>query len=260
MTEDHGFSVMSFNIQVGIGSHRARHMLLHGWKYVMPHGQSLRNLERIAEILSEADVVGLNEVDAGSFRSQYVNQAGFLAERAHFPYWAQQRTRDFGELAQHSNSILSRWPIARSEPHTLPSFMKGRGMLETSTEINGRPLTVVITHLGLSRHARFSQIRDLAQRLRQRRHLILMGDLNCTARSPEIRLLLAESGLQAPPWNPPTFPSWSPRFSFDHIFCSPDLEFTEIESIGEPLSDHLALKARLRWNSKPEANVKTPSP
>lgn len=256
MTESDEFSVISFNIQVGIGSNRARHMLLHGWKYVMPHGQSFRNLERIAEILAEADIVGLNEVDAGSFRSQFVNQAGFLAQRAHFPYWAQQRTRDMGELAQHSNSVLSRWPIARSVPHALPSFMKGRGMLETRLHIDGRPLTVVLTHLGLSRHARFSQIRDLARRLRDRPHLILMGDLNCTARSPEIRLLMTESGLQAPPWNPPTFPSWSPRFSFDHIFCSSDLEFTEIESLSEPLSDHLALKAKLRWNSKPEASVK----
>ncbi|MHB8316123.1 MAG: endonuclease/exonuclease/phosphatase family protein, partial [Acidithiobacillus ferrivorans] len=96
MTEPSEFTVTSFNIQVGIGSYRARHMLLHGWKYVMPHGQSLRNLERIALILEETDIAGLNEVDAGSFRSQYINQAGFLADRAHFPYWAQQRTRDFG--------------------------------------------------------------------------------------------------------------------------------------------------------------------
>ncbi|WP_163097441.1 endonuclease/exonuclease/phosphatase family protein [Acidithiobacillus ferrianus] len=258
MTDTPEITVMSFNIQVGIGSSRARHMVLHGWKYVMPHGQSLRNLERIADILREADIVGLNEVDAGSFRSQYVNQAGFLAERAHFAHWEQQRTRDFGDFAQHSNSILSHWPIAQTNRHALPSFMKGRGMLETHLDVHGRPLTVIITHLGLSRHARFSQIRDLAQRLRGRPHLILMGDFNCTARSPEMRLLLTESGLRPPPWSPPTFPSWSPRFSFDHILCSPDLELTAIETIGEPLSDHLALKAKLRWGAAIMAHATPP--
>ena len=256
MTETSEFSVTSFNIQVGIGSHRARHMFLHGWKYVMPHGQSLRNLERIAAVLEGTDIAGLNEVDAGSFRSQYVNQAGFLADRAHFPYWAQQRTRDFGDFAQHSNGILSRWPIEETIAHSLPSFMKGRGMLENRINAGGRSLTVIITHLGLSRHARLGQIRDLAQRLRGRPNLILMGDLNCTARSPEMRILLNESGLQAPPWSPPTFPSWSPRFSFDHILCSPDLEFTMIETVTEPLSDHLALKAKLRWDSATAADAK----
>ncbi len=253
-------TVVSFNIQVGIGSHRARHMLLHGWRYVMPHGQSLKNLERIAAMLRGADIAGLNEADAGSFRSQYVNQAGFLAEKAGFPYWEQQRTRDFGDLAQHSNSMLSRWAIRSVDRHFLPSFMKGRGILETRHELYGHPLTVCITHLGLSRHARFTQMRDLAKRLQGRRGVILMGDFNCTVRSPEMRLLLCESGLQAPPWSPPTFPSWAPRLAFDHILCSPDLEFVSMESIPEPLSDHLAVRARLRFRPSAPADADYPAP
>jgi len=251
------FTVLSHNIQVGIGSRRSRHLLLHGWKYLLPHRQSLGNLERIGEALKDADIVGLNEVDAGSYRSQYVNQAAYLAEKAGFPYWAQSRTRDWGEIAQHSNGLLSRWPILEVRRRVLPGWMQGRGLLEARIDLAGCPLSVVVTHLALSRHGRFRQFEALAEYLAGRQGLVLVGDLNCSARSPELRLLLRASGLRQP--EPPlaTFPSWAPRFSFDHILCSPDLEFLDWRRGAEPLSDHLAVVARLRWCPSPAHRLGT---
>jgi endonuclease/exonuclease/phosphatase family metal-dependent hydrolase len=248
-TEGHcqEFTVLSHNIQVGIGSRRSRHLVLHGWKYLLPHRHSLGNLERIGMALREADIVGLNEADAGSYRSQYVNQAAYLANKAGFPFWAQSRTRDWGELAQHSNGLLSRWPIVAVHRRVLPGWMHGRGLLEATIDLAGHPLSVVVTHLALSRHGRFRQVEALAEYLVGRQATVVMGDLNCGARSPELRLLLRLTGLRQA--EPPlaTFPSWAPRFSFDHILCSPDLEFLDWQRSTEPLSDHLAVLARLRW-------------
>ena len=241
------FTVLSHNIQVGIGSRRSRHLVLHGWRYLLPHQQSLGNLERIGQALRDADIVGLNEVDAGSYRSQYVNQTAYLADKAGFPYWTQSRTRNWGEIAQHSNGLLSRWPILEVRRRALPGWLRGRGLLEASIDLAGHPLSVVVTHLALSRHGRFRQFEELAEYLAGRQSLVVLGDLNCGARSPELRLLLRASGLQKaePPLT--TFPSWAPRFSFDHILCSPDLEFVDWRRGAEPLSDHLSVMARLRW-------------
>ncbi len=247
MSEAGEFLVATHNIQVGIGSHRAHHLLLHGWRYIMPHGQSIGNLERIAESLKGMDIVGLNEVDAGSYRSQYLNQAAFLSEQSGLRYWVQQRTRDWGELAQHSNSLLSRWPILETDQHGFSGTLRGRGLLSVRLEVQGRPLDAMVTHLALGKPGRFRQIRQLVQQLQGRSSLVLMGDFNCTSGSEELRILMGETGLHAPGHQPATFPSWSPRLGFDHILCSHDLTFQEVWTPHQPLSDHLALMARLRW-------------
>ncbi|MFB6358593.1 MAG: hypothetical protein ABEJ96_06240 [Thiohalorhabdaceae bacterium] len=74
--------LLTYNIQVAIGSRRYRHYVSHGWKYVMPHGQSLHNLDRIAELIRDFDIVGLQEADGGSFRTAFVDQARYLASSA----------------------------------------------------------------------------------------------------------------------------------------------------------------------------------
>ena len=170
---NNALKLLTYNIQVGIGSSRFHHMLSHGWRYVMPHGQSLNNLQRIAEIISGQDIVGLNEADAGSFRTRYLNQADFLAKKAGYPFWEQMITRDLGHVAQHTNSVLCRSAPARVERHRLPSLMDGRGVLEVHCEYAGRPLMVLIAHLGLGRAGRRDRVRE--RRHRGHRRLDLHG-------------------------------------------------------------------------------------
>ncbi|MCE5360479.1 endonuclease/exonuclease/phosphatase family protein [Candidatus Igneacidithiobacillus taiwanensis] len=246
-TDSWDFSVATQNVQVGIGSRRQHHLLAHSWRYLLPHPQSLRNLEAIAQSLQGMDLVGLNEVDAGSFRSQYLNQAVFLAERSGLPYWAQQRTRDWGDLAQHSNSLLSRWPILDIERHQFTGTLKGRGLLRALIEVQGRQVQVIVTHLALAKPGRLRQIRQLLPLLRDAPASILLGDLNCGRDSAELRLLRDQSGLQSPSQQPATFPSWAPQRRLDHILISPELLFVEVWTEREQRSDHLPLFARLRW-------------
>ena len=257
VTEQTSFLVATQNAQVGIGSQRQHHVLSHSWRYLLPHQQSLRNLEEIAASVSGMDIVGLNEVDAGSFRSQYLNQAAFLAERSGLLFWAQQRTRDWGDLAQHSNSLLSRWPIIEIERHPFTGTLKGRGLLRAQVELQGRQVQILVTHLALAKPGRLRQIRQLLPFLRNAPASIVLGDLNCGSDSAELRLLREEGGLQSPPQQPATFPSWAPQRRLDHVLISPELAFVEVWTEHEQRSDHLPLMARLRWQDSALAKPQT---
>ena len=73
---------LSYNIQVGIRTTKYRHYVTKGWKHVLPHESRNHTLTRIADVVSEYDFVALQEIDAGSIRSGFINQVEYLAERA----------------------------------------------------------------------------------------------------------------------------------------------------------------------------------
>jgi hypothetical protein len=65
--------LLSYNVQAGISTARYRHYITHSWKHVLPHAQRFSNLDRIARLVKDYDIVGLQELDAGSLRSNNVN-------------------------------------------------------------------------------------------------------------------------------------------------------------------------------------------
>src|SRR5690554_777401 len=117
--------IMSYNIQTGIETSYYRHYVTRGWRHFLPHADRQSNLQRIAQIISEFDIVGLQEVDGGSFRSGYVNQAQFLAQHAQFPFWYSQTNRNLGKFAQHSNGLLSKLRPMEIREHKLPGMIPG---------------------------------------------------------------------------------------------------------------------------------------
>lgn len=237
----------TYNIQAAIGSNRNRHFLTHGWRYVMPHGQSLPNLNRIAEVLAHCDFVALQEADAGSFRTRYINQTHYLAEVGGFPNWRSHIIRDMGQLAQHSNSFLSRISPDAVEETQLPASRHGRGVLAVHLSMQGRPLTMLITHLSLSRYSRMRQIRFLSRMINLQPAVVLMGDLNCEPDSPEYEYLLQHTNLLPVLNSQSTFPSWKPRRRLDHILGSRNLILDEMYVIPAVLSDHRPVTARVRF-------------
>ncbi|MDR9489869.1 MAG: hypothetical protein RI539_05940 [Spiribacter sp.] len=82
--------LMSYNIQVGIQTRYYHQYFTRGWRHVLPDTKRLPNLRRIADLIGEFDLVGLQELDAGSLRSGFVDQNAFLADTAAFPYRYQQ--------------------------------------------------------------------------------------------------------------------------------------------------------------------------
>lgn len=249
--------ILSYNIQVGIGSIRRRHLITHGWRYVFPHAQTLANLENIAAILRNFDIVGLQEADAGSFRTRHINQARYLAMRAHFPYWHCQITREMGNIARMSCSLLARIPWFSLRQHRLPASRHGRVALEACFSWEGIELAVFITHLSLRKQSRLQQMRFLASRIRKHSHAVLLGDLNCQPSSEEFRFLIRHTGLQIAKQVPMTFPSWRPVRCFDHILCSRSLRIERLHAIDLRCSDHLPVAAEIRLKDS-QGKMKSP--
>lgn len=246
--------VVSYNIQVGITTTRPRHYLTHSWRHVLPHSQRMTNLDRIAQMVTDFDIVGLQEVDAGSLRSGFINQTEYLADKAGFPFWFHQVNRNIGRLAQHSNGLLSRYCPVELRELRLPGLIPGRGAIFARYGRSDAPLVVVMLHLALGRHARIRQLDMIGELINDYPHAILMGDMNCRPGSKEMDILFRHTNLREPLEEVLTFPSWRPRFHIDHILTTPGLHVIEARALKYSFSDHLpiaveiALPAGMRLN------------
>ena len=234
--------LLSYNIQAGIESRRYGDYVTHSWKHLLPHPERQENLARIALLLRGFDIVGLQEVDAGSLRSGFLDQIEYLAHRAQFPFWYKQVNRNLGRLAQHSNGLLSRLRPARVVEHRLPGGLPGRGAVAAEFPTNdGQSLVVCIVHLALGWRARRRQLGYLIELVEREPYLVLMGDFNCGCSSRSLRSMVAGHDLRGLDCDLKTFPSWRPRRNLDHILLSRPLEVLDARVVDYPLSDHLPL-------------------
>ncbi|WP_018948219.1 endonuclease/exonuclease/phosphatase family protein [Thioalkalivibrio sp. ALMg11] len=232
--------LLSFNAQVGIHSSRLHHYLTNSWKHVLPYGGRMDNLDRVARFISEFDIVGVQELDGGSLRSNFVDLASYLSERAHFPYTYNRINRDLGQFAKHSIALFSRLEPDRVEMHRLPGALPGRGAIEARYAMgDGEELVLFLLHLALGKRTRKSQLAYVAERIHDLPHAIVMGDLNCQQDSEELRQLVARTGLMEPMACPATYPAWDPRLVFDHILLTPNLHVSDVRVYNVALSDHL---------------------
>ncbi len=233
--------LLSFNIQTGITTNHYRQYLTQSWRHVLPFAQRSGNLDTIANLVSDYDLVGLQEVDAGSIRSSHINQTEYLAAHGEFPYWYDQTNRSLGRFAQHSIGLLSRLQPSYIREHKLPGRIPGRGVLRVRYGDSVHGLTVLIVHLALSRRARLHQLGFISELVNSERHVILMGDLNCRSHSPEMDFLINTTLMREPTHGLNTFPSWRPQRNIDHILVTPTLQVESAQVLNVPLSDHLPI-------------------
>lgn len=238
---DRPLRLLSYNIQVGITTRAYPQYFLHSWKHLLPHGERQENLGRIGRMLSDFDLVGLQEVDAGSLRSGFINQTEQLGVQGNFPYWYDQINRNLGKIAQQSIGLLSRFRPQRITEHKLPGLIPGRGVLSVEFGSGEENLVLLILHMALSRRIRMKQVDFLAELASDYRHLIVMGDMNCRSESPEMKQLQRRTHLREPTHGMHTYPSWRPRQNIDHIFVSDSLRVEGIDVLDFPYSDHLPI-------------------
>ena len=237
--------LMSYNIQAGIHSRHYRDYFSQGWKHILPHGERQRNLVSIGAQLHGYDIVGLQEVDAGSLRSAFVDQTEYLAQLGGFPYWHKQVNRELGNWARHSNGLLSRLAPATVIEHKLPG-LPGRGALLAEFPTSaGEPLAVCVLHLALGWRTRRRQLDYLVELAAQYRFVVLMGDFNCGCRSSSLRSAIARSALRGLDCELKTFPSWRPQRNLDHILVSSELRVVKARVVDYALSDHLPLSMEI---------------
>lgn len=235
--------LLSFNIQVGISTSAYHHYLTRCWKHLLPHRERQLNLQRVAGMLDDFDLVALQEVDGGSLRTRQINQVEQLARMARFPYWYQQLNRNLAPFAQHSNGLLSRIPLSLIEDHPLPG-PAGRGAILLRIGQGNDAVAVVMMHLALGTRVRNLQLAYVRELLQDYRHYVLMGDLNTQVDELLYRSPLRSLDLQAPQLQA-TFPSWKPQRCLDHILLSPDLQVAHSTVVDQPISDHLPVATEL---------------
>ncbi len=233
--------LLSYNIAAGLSTRKYHHYLTHSWKQVLPVPQRMVNLDGISRLISDYDVVGLQEVDTGSLRSGFLDQVKYLTERAAFQYAFDQSNRRIGLISQHSNAVLSRYRPTLVEDHRLPGVIPGRGLLLARFGDGEDALHVFIMHMALGKRGRMRQIGFLADLIGDHRHVIVMGDLNCRSDSLEMAELLRRTGLCEPASGLYTFPSWRPDRQLDHILVSPSIQVEKVSVLRFVYSDHLPL-------------------
>lgn len=238
--------LLSYNIQSGLTTRKYSQYLTRSWKHLVPVPSRMINLDGIAQVLAGYDLVGLQEVDAGSLRSGFVNQVKYLADSAGFEHVFDQANRKIGMISQHGNALLSRLRPDAIAEHKLPGLIPGRGVLEIRFGTGADALHVLILHLALGRRGRLRQIGFLTELARDYRHVILMGDLNSRSDSPEMAVLLENVRLSEPAPGLCTFPSWRPDRQLDHILVSPSITVERVEVLDCAFSDHLPLAMQVR--------------
>jgi endonuclease/exonuclease/phosphatase family metal-dependent hydrolase len=237
--------LLSFNIQVALDTRHAGHYLTGAWRHALPHKASHSNLELIAQTMRGYDFVAIQEGDAGSLRTRFRNQIEFLAEQAGYPYHGLTVTRDLHPIARHCLGFLSRHAPASVEDLELPSPIPGRRALRVQLGADVSDLSLIVTHLSLGRRAQERQLEFLARQVAQDRPAVLLGDLNCEPQQLFSHAALQRCGLVGADAAPPTYPSWRPTRSIDHVLVTRDVRIARLEALPLALSDHLPLAAEI---------------
>lgn len=207
------------------------------------------HLEEVARVIREQrpDVVALQEVHRGTWQARFRDQA---AELGRLTGMAAAFGPSFGVLGgEFGNAILTRGTLREAGVVPLPSFGEPRSVLRARLEVDGRELTVLVTHLAawgrINRATRVRQAECLAARARGDGDLVVLsGDLNAPPGSDEIEALLHGSPLrQAGPADEPTHPLLGQRI--DYIFTGPGWQVGRAGVLHVGPSDHWPVTAEL---------------
>ncbi len=211
--------------------------------YNIKHGADANlNMNTIAKVIKNAklDIVGLQEVDYKTKRSNYIDQPRALADAAEMPYYVFVRGIDY-QGGEYGTLILSKYPIVSSEVIPLESWDKeARSLGHAVIDVNGRQIDFFNTHLSFEdKSLRGLQFSEVSEKTDACKDFILTGDFN-TADFSEFRVLggnLINNDVR----KYPTFPS--SMSSIDNIVYSDIFKETASGYVTGSYSDHYMLWA-----------------
>jgi endonuclease/exonuclease/phosphatase family metal-dependent hydrolase len=197
------------------------------------------DLGRTAELLGDLDIIGLQEVHGADLTEEsHVHQASQLARKLDMPHLFAPTEEQFGRPS-FGNALLCRLPVRgwMRIPLASSSDRGKRNALLATIELNGQPLRLIVTHIDL----RTDHVGQLGAVIELFRSLeppaILMGDLNTTMASRQIRELIEDPGV-----------SWAnaaPGGKSRDWIIARGLRFVEHQTLDNGASDHKCLRATL---------------
>lgn len=200
-----------------------------------------------------ADICGLNEVRGKGPIPGYTDQLGEIAERLEYERYFGQ-TIKVGGLGPYGNGLISRYPITSAEVIHIPdtddrsekSNYEHRGFIRSAVDIDGREVSVIVCHMGLSVAEQRNAVEILCPIIDSTESpLILMGDFNTTPDSgvldPVFERLSDTNDVSVNP-DAYTFPSYAPEKKIDYLLYR-GLACTRAETGTEVISDHYPIIA-----------------
>ncbi|MEI8122770.1 MAG: endonuclease/exonuclease/phosphatase family protein [bacterium] len=232
-----------YNVRYGAGIGARFHLPFPGSGYLKRTGPMLA---QITEFIKEQnpDVVGLVEVDGGSFRSGRRNQAEIIASSlGHYhtygSKYGDQSWLQFLPVANRQmNAFLTRDVIREQR-----FLYFDHGVKRLVIQLELEEVTMLLVHLSIKFRHRQHQLCDLYSLVKDaKKPYLVAGDFNVFWGDPEIELFLAATGLKsANLGHHATYPSWAPKMELDFILHSPGIRINRLELPPVVFSDHLPL-------------------
>ncbi len=207
---------------------------------------TVNNLENIVGFIKSVkpDIIGLVEVDGGSYRSENLCQAELIAGKLghyhviHSKYDQRSVARKMPVLKSQANALLAKQEIIN---HSFRHFSVGMKRLVIEAEF--ADLTVFLVHLSLTFRKRQLQLEQLYQFVRGvDGPVIVAGDFNVLWGDRELELFLGATGLASANGSGEfSHPSSSPRRELDFILHSKDLVARNFKVPSVQFSDHSPL-------------------
>lgn len=230
-----------YNIRYGTGSRQPRAP----WS-----GYFRRTSKHLNQIIGfvkplDPDVIGLVEVDGGSYRTRGRNQAELIAQELGHYHTYRPKYRENGRISKYmpvikkqGNAFISKDSIKDTRFHY---FEKGVKRLVIELEMDN--LVIFLVHLSLGFRIRHQQLASLYELVKgTHKPLIVAGDFNALWGEKEIDLFLAATGLRnVNLQGQPSFPSWAPKRHLDFILCCDKIKDEKFWMPEVTLSDHLPL-------------------
>lgn len=237
---------LTYNIQAAIGTRAYKEYLTQGWRQLFHSVHKNSTLESIAELISDYDVVCIQEVDLGGRRSNFKCQVDVLLELSSHIEASSQQNRVVGNVSRHGNAIFSKYPMSDIQDLKLPGRRQGRGAIVARIEAP-KPFHVMNVHMSLGVADQMLQVDYLIENAPVDTPLIIKGDFNCGSMSAPLERLSQELDLKVltTPHHR-SYPSWKPRKDFDHILMSPHFFSKEANVVDAIFSDHRPVEALLR--------------
>lgn len=222
-----------------------------------PSIPGLIDVESIANVIiqSEADIVGLQEVDVFTERSgSDLHMVEKLSELTGLTYFYFSKGIDY-QGGEYGTAILSKHPLSDMQTIQLP-FEEGTEprtlSLAMVTLESGQKVQFANTHLDFSSASNgLNQAKSILEYFKDKHGpIILVGDFNAVQTSQTIALLDGEFRRTCKLDCPPTIPVINPTRTIDYIFYRSKDDFQVVNHRVIPeryASDHLPVLATLLW-------------
>lgn len=231
-----------YNICYGAGTGHRLHL---PFPYAGHLNRNGKTMDQIIAFLgeTEADIIGLVEVDSGSLCADGNSQVSVIARELGYNAVFESKYAD--------TSMANRMPVFKKQGNAL--LMRSglpvmgyryhyftHGMKRLVIEVELPDMVIFLVHLALKFRIRHHQLTELYHIVKPiTKPVVVAGDFNAFRGRRELELFLAAADLQiAGGASAPSYPSRSPRIQLDMICHSPSIQTCGYDIPQVHLSDH----------------------